>query len=122
MSSRAATQRDHYTTQRHPERSIMASLTINDLPTSRALDYCAMASISGAGGAPWVHGAFAPFVPESDRLLPTINFFQTNNYNNFFIADQLNIQIQNIDVETAADTAVVNVIAGQDSAAVKLGG
>lgn len=95
----------------------MASLTINDLSRSRALDYNAMASIWGAAGE-WVFGAFAPFVPEGERFLPTINFFQTNN---FFVADQLNIQVQNIDVETAADTAVVNVIAGQDSAALKLG-
>jgi hypothetical protein len=100
----------------------MATLTINDLPVSNVIDYKAMSSVRGAAGAPWVHGAFAPFVPESDRLLPSINFFQTNNYNNFFIADQLNIQVQNIDVQTAADTAVVNVIAGQDSAAIKLGG
>jgi hypothetical protein len=57
-----------------------------------------------------------------NQLSPSMNFYQTNNFNSFFIADQLNIQVQNIDVQTAADTAVVNVIAGQDSAAVKLGG
>ena len=99
----------------------MASLTINDLPRSDVIDYKAMACVRGAAGAPWVY-AFSPFSPESSELSPSINFYQTNNFNNFFIADQLNIQIQNIDVETAADTAVVNVIAGQDSAAVKLGG
>jgi len=98
----------------------MAMVTIGDLQASSLIDYKAMSSIRGAGGAPWVYGAFAAFVPESNRLSPTVNFFQTTN--NFFIADQLNIQVQNIDVQTAADTAVVNVIAGQDSSAVKLGG
>jgi len=57
----------------------MATTTINDLPKSRALDYKAMSSIKGAGGAPWVFGAFQPFVPDSDRLLPIVNFYQTNN-------------------------------------------
>lgn len=99
----------------------MATLTIRDLPTSDVIDYRAMACVSGAGGAPWVY-AFSPVSPERSQLSPSINYYQTNNFNNFFIADQLNIQVQNIDVETAADTAVVNVIAGQDSAAVKLGG
>jgi hypothetical protein len=100
----------------------MATVTINDLPASDVIDYKAMSCINGGAGAAWVYA----FGPQSDQVLPglslsqtTNNFFQTNN---FFIADQLNIQVQNIDVETAADTAVVNVIAGQDSAAVKLGG
>jgi hypothetical protein len=101
----------------------MATLTINDLPASDVIDYKAMSSVIGAGGgAPWVYGSFAAYVPEDQRFVPSVNFFQTNNFNNFFIADQLNIQVQNIDVQTAADTAVVNVIAGQDSSAVKLGG
>jgi hypothetical protein len=103
----------------------MATLTIHDLPVSAVIDCRALSSVrgaGGAGGAPWVFGSFAAFVPESDRFLPTVNFFQTNNFNTFFIADQLNIQVQNIDVQTAADTAVVNVIAGQDSQAVKIGG
>jgi hypothetical protein len=100
----------------------MATVTINDLPASDVIDYKALSCITGGAGAPWVYA----FGPQRDQVLPglslsqtTNNFFQTNN---FFIADQLNIQVQNIDVETAADTAVVNVIAGQDSAAVKLGG
>lgn len=97
----------------------MATLTIHDLPASDVIDYKAMSSVIGAGGAPWVYGAFAAYVPESQRFVPTVNFFQTTN--NFFSADQLNIQLQTINVETAADTAVVNVLAGQDSSAVKIG-
>jgi hypothetical protein len=34
----------------------MATLTINDLPSSRALDYQAMSSVRGAGGAPSFSG------------------------------------------------------------------
>src|SRR5512134_1268268 len=99
----------------------MATVTINDLPVSDVIDYQALSCIRGAGGAPWVY-AFTPERPAANPVSPSMNFYQTNNFNSFFIADQLNIQIQNIDVEAAADTAVVNVIAGQDSAAVKLGG
>ena len=97
----------------------MASLTINDLPRSRALDYNAMASISGAGGE-WVFGATSDALRAfaSDRSAPIVNLYQTNN---MFIADQLNIQFQTIAVDTEATNAVVNVIAGQDASTVKLG-
>jgi hypothetical protein len=97
----------------------MATTTINDLPMSRALDHKAMSSIKGAGGAPWVFGAFRPFVPESARFAPIVNFFQTNN---FFVADQLNVQFQTIDIENSASNAVISVVAGQDGTNFKIGG
>ena len=90
----------------------MATLTINDLRMSRALDYQAMSCVKGAGGAPWVFGAFRAFVPESARIAPIVNFFQTNN---FFVADQLNVQFQTIAVENSAANAVINVSAGQNA-------
>jgi hypothetical protein len=90
----------------------MAIATINDLPMSRALDCKAMSSIKGAGGAPWVFGAFRAFVPEGSRVAPIVNLFQTNNT---FIADQLNVQFQTIDVENSAANATINVIADQDA-------
>jgi hypothetical protein len=96
----------------------MATMTIHDLPTSRALDYKAMSSIKGAGGAPWVFGAFQPFIPDSDRLLPIVNFYQTNN---IFVADQLSVQFQNIDVHNSAASASINVDAGQNAVNVKVG-
>ena len=77
----------------------MATLTINDLRMSRALDFKAMSSIKGAGGAPWVFGAFRAFVPESARIAPIVNFYQTN-----FVADQLNVQFQTIESRTAPPT------------------
>ena len=96
----------------------MATVTINDLPMSRVLDYQAMASIQGAAGAPWVFGAFQPFVPESAQFAPIVNLYQTNN---IFVADQLNVQFQTIDVNNSAANAVVNVSAGQNAMNVKLG-
>jgi len=97
----------------------MATTTINDLRLSRALDHKAMSAIKGAGGAPWVFGAFRPFVPESARFAPIVNFYQTNN---IFVADQLNVQFQTIDIESSAANAVINVVAGQDAINFKVGG
>jgi hypothetical protein len=96
----------------------MTTMTINDLRASRALDYKAMSSIKGAGGAPWVFGAFLPFVPESDRFAPIVNFYQTNNT---FVADQLTVQFQTIDVNNSAANAQINVAAGQNAINLKLG-
>jgi hypothetical protein len=83
----------------------MSTMTIKDLPMSRALDFRAMSSIRGAGGAPWVFGAFRAFVAESARTAPIINFF----------ADQLNVQLQTINVENNAANAVINVNAIQNA-------
>lgn len=88
----------------------MATTTINDLPLSRALDYQAMSAIQGAGGAPWVFGAFRAFLPESARIAPIVNFYQTN-----FIAEQLNVQFQDISVENSAPNASISVVAGQNA-------
>jgi hypothetical protein len=96
----------------------MAITTINDLRMSRALDYKAMSSIQGAGGAPWVFGAFQPFLPESARFLPIVNFYQTNNT---FVADQLTVQFQNIDIDNSAANASINVTAGQNAINLKVG-
>ena len=87
----------------------MSTLTLTDLPMSRALDFQAMSSIRGAGGAPWVFGAFAPSCPRA-RIAPIVNFYQTN-----FVADQLNVQFQNIDVDNSAANAVININAGQNA-------
>ena len=88
----------------------MATTTINDHPLSRALDHKAMSSIRGAGGAPWVFGAFRAFVPAHPPISSVINFNQTNY---IFIADQLNVQFQTIDIDSSASNAVINVVASQ---------
>ena len=43
-------------------------------------------------------------------IAPIVNFYQTN-----FIADQLNVQLQTIDVENSAANAVINVNADQNA-------
>ncbi|HSW17292.1 MAG TPA: hypothetical protein VLJ86_08710 [Ramlibacter sp.] len=88
----------------------MSAMTITDLPMSRALDFKAMSAIKGAGGAPWVFGAFRAFLPDSARIAPIVNFYQTN-----FIADQLNVQLQSIHVENSGANAVINVNAVQNA-------
>jgi hypothetical protein len=84
-------------------------MTITDLPMSRALDYRAMRAVKGAGGAPWVFGAFRAFTPAVERIAPII----FNQFN--FIADQLTLQFQNINVENSAPNAQINVNAGQSA-------
>ena len=82
-----------------------------DLPSSRALDYKAMSAIRGAGlSGEWCLFAFTPFVPESDRVRPIVNFYQTN-----YIADQLNVLTQNIDIKNSAPGASINVATGQNA-------
>src|SRR5882724_10667665 len=82
-----------------------------DLPGSRALDYKAMSAIRGAGlSGEWCLYAFSPFVPASDRIVPTVNFYQTN-----YFADQLNLLNTNIDIRNSAPGASINVTTGQNA-------
>jgi|SRR5882724_6741200 len=79
-----------------------SAYVLADLPSSRALDYKAMTAIRGAGlTGDWCLFAFRPFVPESDRIVPTVNFFQTN-----YFADQLNVVNTNIDVKNSGPGGV----------------
>ena len=87
----------------------MASITINDLPTSATLDRKAMSAIRGAG-APWVFGWIRPFVAESPSQLPVINFYQINNF-----ADQMINQYQTVSVNNSGANAMLNVVVDADS-------
>jgi hypothetical protein len=87
----------------------MATTTIHDLQMSRALDYKAMSAVRGGGGAPWVF-AFRPFVRASAQIAPIIYNQITN-----FIAENLTLQFQNINVDNAGDNSQVNVNAGQNA-------
>jgi hypothetical protein len=81
-------------------------LSIVDLPRSRALDYKAMAVIRGAGTTgDWCLFAFQPFIPQSDRIVPTVNFYQTN-----YFADQLNLTNTNIDVHNSGGAVNINTV------------
>jgi hypothetical protein len=63
----------------------------------------------------WVF-AFRAF--ERERP-PFVNFYQTNN---FFVADQLNVQFQTIDVDAStAANAVINIDANQRAGNLKIG-
>jgi hypothetical protein len=94
----------------------MAKMTITDLPSSRALDYKAMSAIRGAGPGDWVLYAFQPYRTPVASILPTINFYQTNNY----IADNLTLQTENINVNNSAPSASINVGAAQNALTVSL--
>ena len=89
---------------------IMASLTIADLPDSRALDHQAMSAIRGAGLGDWVLYAFVPYRPSVAMIPPIFNFYQTN-----YIADNLTLQTQNINVNNSAPSASINVGAIQNA-------
>ena len=93
----------------------MATITINDLPTNRALDREAMSVIRG-GGAPWVFGWIRPFVPGTPSLGPAVNFFQVNN--NFF-ADQMINQIQVVDINNTGANSNINVTLDERSSNLK---
>jgi len=65
----------------------MTTITITDLPDSRALDYRAMSAIRGAAGAgDWCLYAFTPY-----QSAPTPGAIYNPNY----FADQTNPQVQN---------------------------
>lgn len=84
----------------------MSTLSIVDLPKSRALDYRAMAVIRGAGTTgDWCLFAFQPFVPQSERIVPSVNFYQTN-----FFADQLNLTNTSIDVHNSGGAVNINTV------------
>ena len=93
----------------------MAIMTITDLPISRALDYKAMSAIRGAGMGDWVMYAFLPYQPPVASVLPSINFYQIN-----YVADNLTLQTQNIDVNNSAAGASINVGAGQNALPVNI--
>lgn len=81
------------------------AIKINDLPANRELDRKAMSAIKG-GGAPWVFGWISPYVPESSRPSPVVNFYQISN--NYF-ADQMNNQFQVVDIKNTAPNSSISV-------------
>lgn len=92
----------------------MATITITDLSTNRALDCKAMSRING-GGAPWVYGWIRPFVPGSSSIGPAVNFFQINNY----FAEQMINQFQVVEVNNTAANSNINVALAESSSNLK---
>ena len=85
----------------------MAAITINDLPINRDLDRQAMSAIRGAGGAPWVFGAFRPYVEASPSVAPVVNFFQVNNS---FFANQMINQSQTVNINNSGANSNINAV------------
>ncbi|HEY3598255.1 MAG TPA: hypothetical protein VGL08_12195 [Paraburkholderia sp.] len=84
----------------------MASIAINDLSHSLALDRKAMTAIRGGGGAPWVFGWIQPYVRSSPSMGPVVNLYEVQN--NFY-ADQMINQFQTVDVRNSGTNANINV-------------
>lgn len=93
----------------------MAAITINDLPTNRALDREEMSFVRG-GGAPWVFGWIRPFVATTPSFGPVVNFFNiTNNYT----ADQMINQFQVVDINNTGSNSNITVNLAENSSNVK---
>lgn len=83
----------------------MATITITDLPASRALDRKAMSSVRGA--LSWVNGAFRAFLPVLPATPSFGNFYQINNT---FIAENMINQFQTVEVNNAGDNASITTV------------
>jgi len=83
-------------------------ITITDLPVSRALDVKAMSSLRGAGGAPWVFGAFQPFFEPAPSMGSAVNFFQITN--NFTYIDKVVNQFTVLDINNSGDNSNVTAV------------
>jgi len=83
-------------------------ITITDLPVSRALDFRAMSSLRGGGGAPWVFGVARPFTEVSPSVMPVANYYQITN--NYTFIDQLVNQTTVIDIANSGDNANITAV------------
>jgi hypothetical protein len=86
----------------------MAMITITDLCASRALDFRAMSSLRGGGGAPWVFGVARPFTEPSPSVLPVVNYYQITN--NYTFIDQMVNQITVLDIANTGDNASITAV------------
>ena len=89
----------------------MPAITINDLPTSRALDGKALASIRGAGNGLWTVGWIQPYVPPCPQhsgrrqLLPGDHQHQQHN-----IVKEMNNLFQTVEVKNSGATSTINAV------------
>lgn len=85
----------------------MSAITIKDLPLDVELDRKAMSTIYGGAGAPWVFGAFQPFVETASRTPGSIiNLFQSNTY---YIADRMTNQSLSINGSNSGPVTMVGI-------------
>ncbi len=92
----------------------MAVITLNDLPTNRVLDRQAMLSIRGAGGAPWVFGAFRPYVRAIPSVASAANVYQIENnfyaIDNSIHVDQSVNQYQTVQINNSGNNSNINAV------------
>ena len=90
-------------------------ITITDLPVSRALDVKVMSSLRGAGGAPWVFGAFQPYFEPVPSIGSAVNLYQITN--NFTYIDKVVNQFTTLDINNSgANSNVTAVLLGAQTA------
>ena len=83
-------------------------ITITDLPVSRALDFRAMSSLRGGGGAPWVFSVARPFTEASPSVMPVANYYQITN--NYTFIDQMVNQTTILDIANSGDNANITAV------------
>jgi hypothetical protein len=93
-----------HASENEPEND-MASITIDDLPDSFALDHKAMAMIRGGDGAPWLYGWIQPYNPNTG-LGSAGTLVQINN--NFYAGQMIN-QFQSVNVNNTGNNSNINV-------------
>jgi len=93
----------------------MARVTITNLPSNHALDYKAMSAIRGSGAGDWVLFAFLPYTSPVAAVPPIFNFYQTN-----YVANNLTVQTENINLDNSAPSASINVGATQNALTVNV--
>jgi hypothetical protein len=91
----------------------MASITINDLPSSEVLDRKAMRSVQGAAGeGNWVLGAFpsyfAPIV-NNPSVLQVFNYWQQINNNYTYVGQMVN-QVTTVDITNSGANSTNNAV------------
>ena len=90
----------------------MPAITINDLPTSRALDGQALSSIRGANNGLWTVGWIQPFIPAvpAAPFFPVVNFYQvTNNISNTIVKEMNNL-VQTVEINNTGATSTINAV------------
>ncbi len=99
----------------NPKKRDIAMITITDLPVSYALDVKVMSSLRGAGGAPWVFGAFQPYFEPVPSIGSAVNFYQITN--NFTYIDKVINQNTMLDIKNSGDNSPITaVLLGAQSA------
>lgn len=86
----------------------MASITINDLALSQALDRKAMWSLRGGFAGDWSIFAFRAFRPPVAGIVPSVNYFNVTN--NFTLIENQTNQITTVDIDSSGLASPVTAV------------